>query len=149
HLRAFLARAVADPARPVRDVPLLTPAELETVRRANDTAVPYEQTTLTRLLAAQAERTPHAPALRWKGDWLTYGQFTDRVRRLAGMLRRLGAGPDQVVGVRLERGPDMVVAVHAVIAAGAAYLPLEPDHPAPRLAGMIADAGARLVITRE
>ncbi|MFC6674876.1 amino acid adenylation domain-containing protein [Nonomuraea ferruginea] len=147
HFRAFLTRAVAAPGRPVSEVPLLTPGELETVLRANDTATPYESATLAGLLADQAARTPHAPAVRHGEEWLTYEQFTARVDRLARTLRALGAGPDRVVGVCLERGPDLVVAVHAVIAAGAAYLPLEPDHPPARLAAMLSDSGARLAIT--
>ncbi|MFI7454128.1 amino acid adenylation domain-containing protein [Nonomuraea sp. NPDC049714] len=173
HFRAFLSAAVADPERPVTDVPLLTPAELATILHANDTTTasahpvtgpegiaPTSETapdgqelaTLPALVAEQALRSPSAPALgfetsRGACEWLTYGEFTARVNRLARRLRALGAGPDQVVGVCLERGPELVVAVHAVVAAGAAYLPLEPDHPADRLAGMLADAGARLAVS--
>ncbi|MCA2177489.1 amino acid adenylation domain-containing protein [Nonomuraea glycinis] len=172
HFRAFLAAAVADPERPVADVPILTPAELTTILHANDTtttfgyaisSAPAEPVTgpaadgqalatLPALVAEQALRTPYAPALGFETPqggcaWLTYEEFTARVNRLARRLRALGAGPDQVVGVCLERGPELVIAVHAVVAAGAAYLPLEPDHPADRLAGMLADAGARLAIS--
>ncbi|MCK2217014.1 amino acid adenylation domain-containing protein [Actinomadura sp. ATCC 31491] len=147
HLRALLAAALAEPERPVADLPLLTPAELDVIRRANDTAAPASDATLAGLVAARAARTPDAPALRGEGPWLTYAEFAARVNRLARRLRALGAGPGEVVGVCLERGPDLVVAVHAVVAAGAAYLPLEPDHPAARLAGMAADAGARLTVS--
>jgi amino acid adenylation domain-containing protein len=173
HFRAFLSAAVADPERPVADVPVLTPAELDTILHANDTTTApahtvtgpggiastsgttadgQELATLPALVAEQALRTPYAPALGFETPqgscaWLTYEEFTARVNRLARRLRALGAGPDQVVGVCLERGPELVVAVHAVVAAGAAYLPLEPDHPADRLAGMLADAGARLAVS--
>ncbi|WP_336206819.1 amino acid adenylation domain-containing protein [Nonomuraea sp. LPB2021202275-12-8] len=182
HFRAFLSSAVAEPERPVSDLPILTPAELGTILRANDTATgpgfpllaPARDAgagqlpalasgpaaggralgTLPALVAEQALRTPYAPALGFETPhgrhaWLTYEEFTARVNRLARRLRALGAGPDQVVGVCLERGAELVVAVHAVVAAGAAYLPLEPDHPADRLAGMMADAGARLAISDE
>uniref|UniRef100_UPI000DE2394F non-ribosomal peptide synthetase n=1 Tax=Nonomuraea lactucae TaxID=2249762 RepID=UPI000DE2394F len=162
HLRAFLSAATADPARPVTGIPILTPAELGTIRTANATDVPLEPGTLPGMLAAQARRTPHAPALGHdhpqdppdnrdgtpaRQKWLTYRQFTANVNRLARHLRARGAGPDQPVAVCLERGPDLVTAVHAVVAAGAAYVPLEPDHPAERLAAMTADAGARIAIT--
>ncbi|MEU6730598.1 amino acid adenylation domain-containing protein [Nonomuraea wenchangensis] len=147
HFRTLLAAALAEPDRPVADLPLLTPAELELVRRANDTAAPVPDATLPELLAAQAARTPDAPAVGCDGGWIGYAEFAGRVNRLARRLRALGAGPGEVVGVCLERGADLVVAVHAVVAAGAAYLPLEPDHPAGRLAGMLADAGARLTVT--
>ncbi|MFI6901260.1 amino acid adenylation domain-containing protein [Nonomuraea sp. NPDC050394] len=154
HFRALLAAAVAEPERPVADLPLLTPAELDTIQRANDTGGPVADGTLPELVAAQAARTPHAPALGYEAAdgtraWLTYAEFSGRVNRLARRLRALGAGPGQVVGVCLERGADLVVAVHAVVATGAAYLPLEPDHPAERLAGMMADAGARLAVSVE
>ncbi|MFI9550026.1 amino acid adenylation domain-containing protein [Nonomuraea endophytica] len=154
HFRAFLAAALAEPERPVADLPLLTPAELDTIHRANDTATPVADGTLPELVAAQAARTPDAPALGYEAQdetraWLTYTEFTGRVNRLARRLQALGAGPGQVVGVCLERGADLVVAVHAVVATGAAYLPLEPDHPAERLAGMMADAGARLAVSVE
>ncbi|MDH2425404.1 non-ribosomal peptide synthetase [Sphaerisporangium sp. TRM90804] len=158
HYRAFLAAAVAEPDTPISALPLLTAGELATIETANATARVYEDpdgdaATLHGLVAWQAAATPDAPALGYERPdgrgraWLTYGQFTDRVNRLAGTLRRHGAGPDQVVGVCLERGADLVVAVHAVLAAGAAYLPLEPGHPAERLAFMTAEAGARLVLT--
>ncbi|RVX39044.1 amino acid adenylation domain-containing protein [Nonomuraea polychroma] len=154
HFRAFLAAAVAEPERPVADLPLLTPAELDTIHRANDTGAPAANGTLPALVAEQAARTPHAPALGFETPagtraWLTYAEFADRVNRLARRLRALGSGPGHVVGVCLERGADLVIAVHAVVATGAAYLPLEPDHPAERLAGMMTDAGARLAISVE
>ncbi|MEV2266432.1 amino acid adenylation domain-containing protein [Nonomuraea africana] len=152
HYRALLAAVVADPERAVADAALLTPAELAAIETANDTAddtaAAQPGGTLHELVAAQALRTPRAPALGFDGGpWWTYEEFAARVNRLARRLRALGAGCDQVVGVCLERGPDLVVAVHAVLAAGAAYLPLEPDHPRDRLAFMTADAGARLVIS--
>ncbi|MEO3871096.1 amino acid adenylation domain-containing protein [Nonomuraea sp. B12E4] len=156
HFRTFLSAAVAEPRRPVADLPLLTPAELDTIHRANDTGTlaAAGPATLPTLVSGQAARTPYAPALGFETPagtraWLTYEEFADRVNRLARRLRALGAGPGQVVGVCLERGADLVIAVHAVVATGAAYLPLEPDHPAERLAGMLADAGARLTVSLE
>ncbi|MEU8110196.1 amino acid adenylation domain-containing protein [Nonomuraea muscovyensis] len=155
HYRAFLTHALADPDRPVTDVPILTTAELRTIAAANDTTRPDDRpATLPALLAAQARHTPHAAALGHDTPdrpghrtWLTYAELAARTSRLARRLRALGAGPGQVVGVCLDRGPDLVVAVHAVVTAGAAYLPLEPDHPRDRLAAMTGDANARLVIT--
>ncbi|MEV4163877.1 amino acid adenylation domain-containing protein [Nonomuraea dietziae] len=148
HFRALLAAVVADPAASVADAALLTPGELAAIESANHTAAEQPRAALHELVAAQVARAPHAPALSFDGaGWITYEEFAARVNRLARRLRALGAGCDQVVGVCLERGTDLVVAVHAVLAAGAAYLPLEPDHPRDRLAFMTADAGARLVIS--
>ncbi|MEV0161795.1 amino acid adenylation domain-containing protein [Nonomuraea fuscirosea] len=154
HFRSLLAAAAAEPDRPVADLPLLTPAELDVILRANDTTVPVPAATLPALVAEQIARTPDAPALGYEAAdgsraWLTYAEFGARVNRLARRLRTLGAGPGEVVGVCLERGADLVIAVHAVVATGAAYLPLEPDHPAERLAGMMTDAGARLAVSTD
>ena len=93
------------------------------------------------------ERTPGAVALAWEGGELTYRQLDDRANRLAGQLRHLGVGPDALVGVCLERGPALVVALLATLKAGGAYVPLDPDHPRDRLAGLLADAGVAAVLT--
>jgi amino acid adenylation domain-containing protein len=113
----------------------------------NDTGRDYQLAPLNRLLAGQARSTPDAPAVWTDGRWLTYAEFGAGVHQLAAHLRRAGAGVDGVVGVCLPRGGPMVTAVHAAIAAGAAYLPLPPDQPAARLAAMIEDARPALVVT--
>ncbi len=97
--------------------------------------------------ADQVAESPEAPALCFRGRWLTYRGFADRVNRLARHLRGRGARTGDVVGICLDRGADLVIAAHAIVAAGAAYLPLEPAYPDARLAFMAADAGARLVVT--
>ena len=98
------------------------------------------------LVAAQARENPHSPAIRSGTEVITYGEFLTEVRRLAERIRALGAVPDTVVGLLLPRGIGLVVAVHAVLAAGAAYLPLDPDQPIVRTAAMVADAGAAFVL---
>ena len=94
----------------------------------------------------QAARTPDAVALVYEDVRLTYGELNRRANRLAHVLRERGAGPESVVGVLIDRSPDMVVAVYAVLKSGAAYLPLDPAYPAERIALMLADAGARLAV---
>ncbi|WP_049563523.1 non-ribosomal peptide synthetase [Nonomuraea sp. SBT364] len=91
----------------------------------------------------QAARTPGAPAV----DGMTYGELNARANHLARHLRARGAGPGKPVGVCLEHGPDLIITLLAVLKSGAAYLPLDPDQPAERLAFMIEDAGAALVVT--
>ncbi|MFC4590806.1 non-ribosomal peptide synthetase [Sphaerisporangium corydalis] len=154
HYRAFLASAVAAPDAPVSGIPLLTARELEIIQTANATGPPattWSGETLHGMVARQVALTPDAQALGYESAgggraWFTYAEFAARVDDLARRLRALGVRQDQVVGVCLERGADLVIAVHAVLAAGGAYLPLEPGHPATRLAFMAAEAGARLVI---
>ncbi|GAA4103315.1 non-ribosomal peptide synthetase [Nonomuraea soli] len=148
HFRRLLAAALAEPDLPIAELPFVTEPELRLIAAANDTGEPEPPATLAALLAGQAARTPQALALSAPhGGGLSYEEFARRVGGLAALLTEAGVRPGDVVGVCLERGPDLVVAVHAVVAAGAAYLPLEPDHPADRLAGMMADAGARVAIS--
>jgi amino acid adenylation domain-containing protein len=144
--------AAADPRRRLSEFPLLAAAELHQIlRERNDTAAagPGDGPRLHELIAAQAARTPTAVALAHGGETLTYGELAARGGRLARRLRGLGVGPDVVVPVFLERSPDLVVALLAVLQAGGAYLPLEPSHPASRLSLMLDEARPPLLLTRE
>src|SRR5689334_16884147 len=92
------------------------------------------------LLAAQARRTPEATAMLYEGGSLTYAELDGRASRLACHLRGLGVGPENRVGLCVERSPEMVVGVLAVLKAGGAYVPLDPGYPPDRLSYMAADA---------
>jgi amino acid adenylation domain-containing protein len=99
--------------------------------------------------AAQAAARPSALGVLSDAGVLTYGELEARANQLARILRRRGAGPDVPVAVCLERTSEMIVAVLAILKAGGAYMPLEPTYPADRLAFMLADAGAALILTEE
>ncbi|MEU6681014.1 amino acid adenylation domain-containing protein [Streptomyces sp. NPDC046925] len=148
-LTLLLEQVAADPDRPLATLALMPPAQHhQVVRQWNDTACELPATTLGELWSRQVRRTPDAPALvGTDGTRLSYAQLDARVRRLALRLAREGAGPEQVVAVALPRSTDLVVAILAVVTAGAAYLPLDPDHPAGRIAATIADAGPMLALT--
>ena len=103
--------------------------------------------TLPRLFEAQVERTPDLPAVLYDGGSLTYAELETRANRLAHLLIRRGVGPERIVALALPRSVDIVVAQLAVAKAGAAYLPVDPDYPAERIAFMLADAAPILVIT--
>ncbi|NPC71099.1 amino acid adenylation domain-containing protein [Corallococcus exiguus] len=105
------------------------------------------QTVVARF-TAQASRTPDAEAVRFEGAGLTYAALDRRSNQLAHHLRGLGVTTDVLVGVCLERSVEMVVAVLAVLKAGGAYLPLDPAYPAPRLAFMLEDAKAPVLLTQ-
>jgi amino acid adenylation domain-containing protein len=101
---------------------------------------------LHRLVEAQADRDPEAVAIVQGERTLTYGELDRRANQLAQHLRQLGTGPEAIVGVSLERSPELIVAILAVLKAGGAYVPLDPRYPTDRLTYVIADAGVRTVI---
>jgi amino acid adenylation domain-containing protein len=150
HLERVLEQVAVDAGVRLSRVELLGEAERALVLEAwNRTEAEYPaDRCIHELFVAQAARTPEAVAVLFEGAQLTYGELDARANRLAHYLVRRGVGPETRVGVCLERGPEMVVAILAVLKAGGAYLPLDPDYPAERLAFMLADSGAPLLLTR-
>ncbi|MEW5926813.1 MAG: amino acid adenylation domain-containing protein [Gemmatimonadota bacterium] len=150
HLERLLEQVAADPELRLSDVELLDQAERRRiVEEWNATAAPLPAEPLVhRLFEAQAARTPDAVALVAADGTLTYRELDARADGLARRLAELGAGPDVLVGICLERGAGMVAALLAVLKAGAAYLPLDPGYPADRLAYMLEDSGAALLLTQ-
>ncbi|CRK56701.1 Malonyl CoA-acyl carrier protein transacylase [Alloactinosynnema sp. L-07] len=147
HLLRVLAAGLADPDAPVGDIDLRSDADRAILARINDTAVPFADTaTLPDLFARTVAAKPHAPAVHTGDTTLTFAELDARVSALAGALRERGVGRDMVVGVLARRSVDQLVAVLAVLRAGGAYLPLDPALPAARLAGMVDDSKARLVL---
>ena len=145
----LLEAAVADPERALGSLPILEPAERDTIlRRWNDTAQPIEPTTLPELFAAQALRTPAAAAVLFADRVLSYAELDAHANRLAHHLQSLGVGPETIVGLCVERSPEMVVGLMGILKAGGAYLPLDPNYPRERLAFMLADAGAAVLVTQ-
>jgi surfactin family lipopeptide synthetase A len=148
HFQTLLAGIVADPDQRLAALPLLTDAERAQVAAWNATAREDPQACVHDGIAAQAARAPERVAVVGAGGSLTYRELEARAERLAGHLRSLGVGPDRLVGVCLERTPEMVVAVLAVLKAGGAYVPLDPAYPAARLAYMSEDAGLTVLISQ-
>ncbi|MEV6395234.1 amino acid adenylation domain-containing protein [Streptomyces sp. NPDC051907] len=141
-------RLVADPAAPVGSLDSALPDEAALLARedaGNRQPVPHE--TVADMLAAQAARTPDDTALVFGAATLTYAELDARCNRMARLLIARGAGPERVVALGLPRSIDTVVALFAVLRTGAAYLPLELDHPAERLSLMLADARPLLLLS--
>ena len=116
----------------------------------NATATDYpHQRCLHELVAEQAARTPDALALIFQDHTLSYGALERRANQLAHYLRARGVGPDVVVGLCAERSIEMVVALLAILKAGGAYLPLDPTYPPDRLAYMLEDAKAPVLIIQD
>ncbi|WP_326812877.1 amino acid adenylation domain-containing protein [Streptomyces scopuliridis] len=144
----LLSAAVAAPGRPVGSFDLLDAGQRATVRGWTGALEQRpQQGTLTELLETAAARHPDAIAVRDRTTRLTYGELHERANRLAHLLIRRGAGPEQVVGLLLPRSAEAIVAMLAVLKTGAAYLPLDPAYPAQRLRFMIEDARPRCVVT--
>jgi amino acid adenylation domain-containing protein/non-ribosomal peptide synthase protein (TIGR01720 family) len=149
HLGALLADAAADPSRPLASLPLLSAAERQqALHEWNDTAALFPSgLCLHELFMAQALADPAAVAIvAVDGQW-TYGELDRRSNRLAHHLIDLGVGPDVLVGVAMRRSPETLMALLAVLKAGGAYIPIDPDYPAERQAQMLEDALPAVMVT--
>jgi len=147
HLAAWL-RAFDHARGRIDGIPLLPASEAQTVAAANATTTFFDtDCCVHEAIAAQAARTPQQEAIHGQGQVLTYGELDARATALAAALARRGVCAGDVVGVCLERTPEMVVALLAIMKAGAAYLPLDPAYPRDRIAFMIEDSAAPLVVT--
>jgi non-ribosomal peptide synthetase component F len=146
-IERLLAVAVADPEQRFGVLPLLSESERRQLLARNAGSPQMgEPPTIVSLWEAQAARTPDAVAVTFGSKSLTYRDLDRRANALARHLRRQGVGPEVRVGIALERSLDMVVAVFSVLKAGGAYLPLDLSCPAERLAFMVEDSGAVLVL---
>ncbi|GLZ27982.1 hypothetical protein Lesp02_01720 [Lentzea sp. NBRC 105346] len=141
-----LARLAAEPDRSIGEVDVLTPGEHGALAAWNDTDRPVPDVTLPELFAAQVARTPTATALVFGNTRLSYVDLDARVNHLAAWLVERGAGPERIVAVALPRSIELVVALLAVLRSGAAYLPIDPELPAERIAFMRDDARPLLVL---
>ncbi|MEV5976566.1 amino acid adenylation domain-containing protein [Streptomyces sp. NPDC052114] len=142
-----LERIAAEPAARVGDIDVLDATERShVVERWNATEQPVETASVVTAFEQWAARTPDTVAVRCGADALSYGALEARANRLARHLTALGVGRERRVGLCLPRGIDMVVAELAVWKAGGAFVPLDPAHPADRLAHVITDSGADVVL---
>ncbi|MGH9363592.1 MAG: non-ribosomal peptide synthetase, partial [Thermoanaerobaculia bacterium] len=143
HFQRLLQAAVADPARRISALPVLTDAERHRI------LVEWQGTTAS----VACDRVPQlggssdAPAVVTEEGLLTYRALEARANRLARRLGRLGVGPDVLVAVRVDRSPDLVAAVLGVLKAGGAYVPIDPEYPQERAAFILRDTSAPLLLT--
>ena len=146
-LQVLSTAGTAAPATPIADLPLLGRSERALLDSINRTDMAFDRdATVDQLVRAQAARTPDAPAVTSGDVTLTYRELLDRVAATAVLLTDTGVGPRDRVGIALERGIDMLIAVLATNACGAAYVPLDPTYPAERLRLMVTDSGLRTVV---
>jgi amino acid adenylation domain-containing protein len=147
HLANLLLGMISQPEQPLAGVSMLSEAErTQIVEQWNDTDVDAPSSTVVEQFEQQVQRTPSAPAFVFGQEQWTYATLNQRANQLAWHLRELGVGPETPVGILMERSPEMVLAVLAVLKAGGAYLPLDPAYPPDRIRYMIEDAGAQVLL---
>ncbi|MFL6201255.1 MAG: amino acid adenylation domain-containing protein, partial [Thermoanaerobaculia bacterium] len=147
HLRVLLAGIAESPETRIRDLPLLSQAERHQLRvEWNDTGPAAGQATIPRLVEEQAARTPDAVAVVFGDERLTYAELNARADALADRLLALGVRPEERVAVVMERSPELVVSLLAILKSGAAYAPLDPGLPAERLAFLLRDLRPAVVL---
>jgi amino acid adenylation domain-containing protein len=151
HYETLLRAVVADPECRVSRLPLLNESEREEMLLRS---APIEESyprhaCVHDLFEAQVERTPHATALEFREECLSYRDLNARANQLAHYLVKRGVGPEVLVGICLDRSPSMLIAILAVLKAGGAYVPLDPSHPVQRRTDILAESGVRILITQE
>ncbi|HSU17605.1 non-ribosomal peptide synthetase [Longimicrobium sp.] len=147
----LLDSALRRPDTPAGDLPLVSgPERAELLRlSAGPEAASDPSLTLHALFEAQAARTPAATAVTFEGESLTYAEMDGRANQLAHLLRARGVGMETPVAVMMERSLEMVVALYGILKAGGFFIPIDPEYPADRIAWMLEDCAARLVLTQE
>lgn len=148
-LTALLAQFAADPTLRCGDAEMLSADELIRLAAVNDTAMPLPATTLSALVADQARKTPDAPALADANWQFSYREMRQQVVALAQLLRQRGVKPGDSVAVALPRSVFLTLALHGIVEAGAAWLPLDTGYPDDRLRMMLEDARPSLLIASE
>ncbi|MDI3288324.1 non-ribosomal peptide synthetase [Polyangium sp. 15x6] len=149
HYLRLLAGALDDPGRRIDDLPLLSAEERRSVLhdRSLGPARELPPWCVHRAFEQHAARAPDHPAVITDDERASYAMLDARANRIARLLRDRGVGPETVVAVCLPKSVDLYASLLAILKAGGAYLPLHPEYPSPRLAQMLSDSGARLVVT--
>jgi len=150
HFQTLLRSAVNNPARRLFELEMLTEAERQRLLvtwNQTETGAPRKQCA-PELFEAQAERTPEAVAVIHGDRQLSYGELNRRANQLANYLREWGVGPETVVGLYIERSPEMVIGLLGVFKAGGAYLPLNPNYPLERLAYLLDDSQVSILLSQ-
>ena len=151
HFINMLSAAILAPDRPIAELPMVSGPERERLlANAQGPRVDYSSDLCVHnLFERQADATPRAVAVVCRRDQITYEDLDRRANRLANYLRSLGVGPEVLVGLCLERSIDLVVALLGILKAGGAYIPLDPQYPPDRIAFMLEDSGAAVLVTEQ
>jgi amino acid adenylation domain-containing protein len=150
HFQSLLEGIVANPDQAVSCLPILTASERRHLLVGwNDTKRDYPRNRcIHQLFEAQVEQTPDAVAVGFGTQQMTYRELNAQSNQLARHLRSLGVGPEALVGICVERSPQMIIGILGTLKAGGAYVPFDPNYPVERLAFMLADAQTKLLLTQ-
>ena len=149
HYQTLLEAIVAAPDSLISRLPILSALECRQLMEtwnATQIAYPHDKC-VHQMFEAQAKKTPHNVAVVFENQELTYTELNTRANQLAHYLRKLGVGPDVLVGICVERSLEMVVGLLGILKAGGAYMPLDPEYPKDRLSFMLADAQVTVLLT--
>jgi amino acid adenylation domain-containing protein/non-ribosomal peptide synthase protein (TIGR01720 family) len=149
HFLVLIKEIVQLPNQKVSRIPILNEEERKTILvNWNQTGVAIpEDKCLHELIEEQTAWTPNAPAISYQGQLMTYEQLNRRANQLADWLGQFDIGPDKLIGIHLEKNPDVIVAILAVLKSGSAYVPLDPIYPKERLAYMVEDAQIAVLVS--
>jgi amino acid adenylation domain-containing protein len=150
HYETLLQGIATNPVEILGKIPLLTETErleMTAGRNAVGRQIPKQQT-LHQWFETQVEKTPQAKAMTFEGSHWTYAELNSRANKLAHCLRKLGVGPDVLVGLFVDRTPDILVGILGILKSGGAYLPIDPVYPSERLAFMLEDARVPVLLTQ-
>ncbi len=148
HQQNLLAGACQNSGKPVSEIPMLGADEQNRiVHEWNSTAAAYPNSCIHELFERQAAKTPDLAAVVYQGTTLSYRQLNERANQVAHYLRNRGVGPETLVGVCLNRTPEMVIGLVGIWKAGGAYVPLDPAYPQDRLSFMMNDSAAKFLLT--
>jgi amino acid adenylation domain-containing protein len=150
HLQVLLEGMAANPHQPLKNLPLLTPAEKQQILvEWNGTKADYPQDRcIHQLFEQQAERTPDAVAVVFEDQKLTYRELNERANKLAHYLQQLGVQPEVLVGICVERSLEAIVGLLGILKAGGAYVPLDPTYPKERLSFMLEETQVSVLLTQ-
>jgi len=149
HFETLLAAAVANPNQRIGALPLLDEVERRQLQEWTDTSVVYPHRCIHELFAEQATKTPDAVAVLFEAGKLTFAELDRRANQLAHYLQRRGVGPEVIVAVCMERSVETLVALLGILKAGGAFVAVDPSYPAERVAFLLADSRAPLMLTQQ
>jgi amino acid adenylation domain-containing protein len=149
HFQTLLAAVIANPDQSLGELPLLDDLERSQLLQWADTRVAYPQGCIHQLFEEQATRSPYAIAVIYEDRQITFAELDARANQLANYLQRRGVGPESIVAVCMERSIETIVALLGILKAGAAFVPVDPSYPAERVAFLLEDSRASIVLTQQ